>query len=190
MSRKTTVVITVCAVLLGLSMAGASLYSSRSIPIATAVVVAQAIPAQIGGLQVCSPQIAGIDSVKRPPIHVTIAGTPMAGTYLAHGNPPPRANSQGWRLDFTGGPGSPIQGHVNIWRDIDPVTGIATAWGADAGCGIPSATGACIGHITNGQTFGGFMDLVGPDFNVSGTSTFVGDQAFGGGGNVTISVAP
>jgi hypothetical protein len=183
MSRKSTLLIAVAAVLAGMSMAGASFYSAHSVPVTTAAIVAQAVPAQVGALV-----DAGPSENFGTPIHVTVAGAgPMSGSFTAYEC---RTDGSGrlWKVRLVSPANRGIQGLVLINRFVNPDASVT--WYAEAGCGPAGGFGAHAGSNAPHGTQAGYIPLNGPDFHGSGSMAFVGSPAFGGGGNVTISVSP
>lgn len=196
MSRKTIIAIAVLAVLLGLSMATASLVGIGSTATTTAIITSQLAVGQIGPLVPEGPQFAGynIKVVNGVPtdtnIHVTVAGAgPLSGSYVAHSAPPSGPGRDLWEVRIHG---AQAQGFVHIQRIADnSQSPPAIIWQAEAACGIPGGdNGASSGHLANGLVFGGAAILNGQDFNCSGSTGWFGSPAFGGNGTVTFTVSP
>lgn len=178
------VVLTSFAVL-GISFAG--VFTAR--PSAQIVPIVQQV-AELQLAQVPSPCEFGT------PIHITVAGTPLAGSYTACEGHSGSAHRRYWGCGFTNAAGD-ISGTVFVQRDEPDVQGnISWSFTAMIGPVASRPGGAFAGkNDPSGANFppwplGGMSPMTGPDFNGSGTAAFVGTPAYGAGGTITVTVSP
>lgn len=160
------------------------------------VVVQQAAPVQqvqfqAGGLFQTFPGY-----VPASTIHLQVGGTPMAGSYIAHENmaagKTPAVMDHGprrvWTVTLQSNSDPNANGGVYVQRTVNPDGSITWLGGGAFG---PIGHGAFSGRVWSPEvTTANMFELSGTDFNCSGGSNFVGNPAWGGGGNLTLTVSP